>query len=154
MQILVTGRADKYPAGQPRRHLEETTMDTTNGQLNRKLRMALVGGGQGAFIGRVHCTGAVLDNRAALVAGALSSDPKKAKASAPDYDIPPARAYGSYAELLAGESKLPADRRIDFVTVATPNHTHFEIAKAALEAGFNVVCDKPLTFNLEQAEQL
>ena len=127
---------------------------STNGALNRKLRMALVGGGQGAFIGRVHCTAAVLDNRAALVAGALSSDPQKAKASAPDYDIPPERAYGSYAELLAGEAKLPAERRIDFVTVATPNHTHFEIAKAALEAGFNVVCDKPLTFNLEQAEQL
>jgi predicted dehydrogenase len=116
--------------------------------------MALVGGGQGAFIGRVHCTAAVLDNRATLVAGALSSDPKKAKDSAPDYDIPPARAYGSYAEMLAGESKLPAGERIDFVTVATPNHTHFEIAKAALESGFNVVCDKPLTFNLEQAEQL
>lgn len=127
---------------------------STNGGLNRKLRMGLVGGGQGAFIGRVHCTAAVLDNRAALVAGALSSDPKKAKASAPDYDIPPGRAYGSYAEMLAAESKLPADERIDFVTVATPNHTHFEIAKAALEAGFNVVCDKPLTFDLEQAEQL
>ncbi|MBI3838606.1 MAG: Gfo/Idh/MocA family oxidoreductase [Planctomycetia bacterium] len=116
--------------------------------------MGLVGGGQGAFIGRVHSTAAVLDNRAALVAGALSSDPKKAKASAPDYDIPPARAYGSYAEMLAAELKLSADERIDFVTVATPNHTHFEIAKAALEAGFNVVCDKPMTFNLEQAEQL
>jgi predicted dehydrogenase len=126
----------------------------TNGTLNRKLRMALVGGGQGAFIGRVHCTAAVLDNRAALVAGALSSDPQKAKASAPDYDIPAERAYGSYTDLIAGELKLPADERVDFITVATPNHTHFAIAKAALEAGFNVVCDKPLTFDLEQAEQL
>src|SRR5215203_4260624 len=105
----------------------------TNGSLNRKLRMALAGGGQGAFIGRVHATAAVLDNRAALVAGALSSNPEKAKASAPDYDIPQDRAYGSYKELIAAELKLPADRRIDFVTVATPNHTHFEIAKAALE---------------------
>src|SRR5215471_2860920 len=96
-----------------------------NAPLNRKLRMGLVGGGQGAFIGRVHCTAAVLDNRAALVAGALSSDPAKAKASAPDYDIQPGRAYGSYADMLAGELKLPADERIDFVTVATPNHTHF-----------------------------
>ena len=127
---------------------------STNGALNRKLRMGLVGGGQGAFIGRVHCTAAVLDNRAALVAGALSSDPEKAKASAPDYDIPPARAYGSYAELIAGELKLPAEERIDLVSVATPNYTHFEIAKSALEAGFNVVCDKPMTLNLEQAEQL
>ncbi len=127
---------------------------STNGGLNRKLRMAMVGGGQGAFIGRVHCTAAVLDNRAVLIAGALSSDPAKAKGSAPDYDIPPARAYGSYAELLAGEAKLPADQRIDFVTVATPNHTHFDIAKAALAAGFNVVCDKPMTFDLAQAEEL
>lgn len=127
---------------------------STNGALNRKLRMGLVGGGQGAFIGRVHCTAAVLDNRAALVAGALSSDPARAKASAPDYDIPPERAYGSVSELLAAESKLPKDERIDFVSIATPNFTHFEIAKAAVEAGFNVMCDKPMTFDLAQAEQL
>jgi predicted dehydrogenase len=127
---------------------------STNGALNRKLRMGLVGGGQGAFIGRVHSTAAVLDNRAALVAGALSSNPEKAKASAPDYDIPAARAYGSYREMLDTEARLPADQRIDFVTVATPNHTHFEIAKAALEAGFNVICDKPMTFDLAQAEEL
>src|SRR4029077_8117199 len=100
---------------------------STNGALNRKLRMALVGGGAGAFIGRVHCTAAVLDNRAALVAGALSSDPARAKASAADYDIPADRAYGSYQELIASELKRPANERIDFVSVATPNHTHFEI---------------------------
>ncbi len=126
----------------------------TNGELNRKLRMGLIGGGQGAFIGRVHCTAAVLDNRAALVAGALSSNPERAKASAPDYDIPPDRAYGSYRELLDRESKLPEDERIDFVSIATPNHTHFEIAMAAIEAGFNVMCDKPMTFDLDQAEKL
>src|SRR5262249_52108072 len=125
-----------------------------NAPLNRKLRMALVGGGQGAFIGRVHCTAAVIDNRAELVAGALSSDPAKAKASAPDYDIKPERAYGSYQELIEKEKKLPEGRRVDFVSVATPNHTHFEIAKAAAEAGFNVMCDKPLTFDLAQAEEL
>jgi predicted dehydrogenase len=116
----------------------------TNGDLNRKLRMGLVGGGQGAFIGRVHCTAAVLDNRAALVAGALSSDPEKARASAPDYDIPPERAYGSYKEMIETEKALPEDQRIDFVSIATPNHTHFEIAKAAVEGGFNVMCDKPM----------
>ena len=127
---------------------------STNGKLSRKLRMALVGGGQGAFIGRVHATAAVLDNRAVLVAGALSSDPAKAKASAPDYDISAERAYGSYTELIEKEEALPADKRIDFVTVATPNHTHFPIAKAALEAGFNVICDKPMTFDLKQAEEL
>jgi predicted dehydrogenase len=125
-----------------------------NAPLNRKLRMALVGGGQGAFIGRVHCTAAVLDNRAELVAGALSSDPAKAKASAPDYDIKPDRAYGSYQELIDKEKKLPETQRIDFVTVATPNHTHYEIARAAAEAGFNVMCDKPMTFDLAQAEEL
>jgi predicted dehydrogenase len=125
-----------------------------NAPLNRKLRMGLVGGGQGAFIGRVHATAAVLDNRAVLVAGALSSDPKRAKTSAPDYDIPSERAYGSYQEMVAAEAKLPAGERIDFVSIATPNHTHFEIARAFAEAGFNVMCDKPMTFDLAQAEEL
>lgn len=126
----------------------------TNAPLNRKLRMALVGGGQGSFIGRVHATAAVLDNRAALVAGALSSDAARAKASAPDYDIPTERAYGSIDELVAKEKALPESERVDFVSVATPNHTHFQIAKTAAEAGFNVICDKPMTFDLKEAEQL
>lgn len=126
----------------------------TNEPLNRKLRMALVGGGQGAFIGRVHATAAVLDNRAELVAGALSSNPERAKASAPDYAIAPDRAYGSFEELIQSEKALPADKRIDFVTVATPNHVHFRVAKAAAEAGFNVMCDKPMTFDMKEAEEL
>lgn len=128
--------------------------ETTNGSLNRKLRMALVGGGQGSFIGRVHATAAVLDNRAALVAGALSSSPERAKASASSYDISDARAYGSISELIEAESALPEDERIDFLSVATPNHTHFDIARAAVEAGFNVICDKPMTFDFAQAEEL
>jgi len=127
---------------------------TTNDALNRKLNMGLVGGGQGSFIGRVHCTAAVLDNRAALVAGALSSNPERAKASAPDYDIAIDRAYTSIHELLEQEAAKPAGERVDFVSVATPNHTHFEIAKAAVEAGVNVMCDKPMTFDLAQAEEL
>lgn len=127
---------------------------SVNPPLNRKLRMGLVGGGQGAFIGRVHATAAIMDNRAVLVAGALSSDAAKAKASAADYDIKPERAYGSYKEMAAAEAKLPATERIDFVSVATPNHTHFEIAKTFAEAGFNVMCDKPMTFDLAQAEEL
>jgi len=127
---------------------------TTNGSLNRKFRMALVGGGQGAFIGRVHATAAVMDNRAELVAGCLSSNPEKARASAPDYDIKPERAYTSIGELVQKEKALPAEKRVDFVSVATPNHTHFEIAKAAVDAGFNVMCDKPMTFDLAQAEAL
>ena len=126
----------------------------TNGELNRKLRMGLVGGGAGSFIGRVHATAAILDNRATLVAGALSADAARAKASAPDYDIPEQRAYTSYQQLIEGESTLSAEERIDFVSIATPNHTHFDIAKTAIEAGFNVMCDKPMTFDLEQAEAL
>ena len=126
----------------------------TNGTLGRKLRMAIVGGGQGSFIGRVHVTAAVLDNRAALVAGALSSDPARAKASAADYDIAPSRAYGSYAEMFAAEQKLPAGERIDFVSIATPNHMHFPVARAAVEAGFHVICDKPMTLTLAEAEEL
>lgn len=129
-------------------------METTNGKLSRKLRMALVGGGQGSFIGRVHATAAVLDNRAALVAGALSSSAEKSRASAPSYDIAESRAYGSYKDMIEKELALPADQRIDFVSVATPNHTHFEIAKAAAAAGFNVICDKPMTFDFAQAEEL
>lgn len=125
-----------------------------NAPLNRKLRMGLIGGGQGAFIGRVHATAAILDNRAVLVAGALSSDAAKSRASAPDYDIRADRAYGSYRDMIDAELKLPEGERVDFVSVATPNHTHFEIAKAFAEAGFNVLCDKPMTFDLEQAEQL
>ena len=126
----------------------------TNEPLNRKLRMGLIGGGRGAFIGRVHATAAILDNRAELVAGALSGDPQKAKESAPDYDIKPNRAYLSYQEMAEKENALPDSERIDFVAVATPNHTHFEIAKTFIEAGFNVMCDKPLTFDLAQAEEL
>ncbi len=125
-----------------------------NAPINRKFRMALVGGGAGSFIGRVHSIAACLDNRAVVTAGALSSDPERAKASAPDYDIDPSRAYGSYEAMLDAERRLPEDQRIDFVSIATPNHTHFEIARAAVEAGFNVICDKPMTFDLAQAESL
>ena len=126
----------------------------TNGGLGRKLRMGIVGGGQGSFIGRVHVTAAVLDNRAALVAGAFSSDAARSKASAADYDVPESRAYGSYQEMLDRERALPAGERIDFVTIATPNHMHYPVAKAAVEAGFHVVCDKPLTLTLAEAEDL
>ena len=125
-----------------------------NAPLNRKLRMGLIGGGQGSFIGRVHSIAACLDNRATLVAGALSSSAERSKASAPSYDIDPERAYGSYETMLDAESKLPGGDRIDFVSITTPNHTHFEIAKAAVMAGFNVICDKPMTFDLAQAEEL
>jgi predicted dehydrogenase len=126
----------------------------TNGPLNRKLKMGIVGGGQGSFIGRVHSIAACLDNRATLVAGAFSSNAERSKASAPEYDVSQERAYPSYQAMLDAESKKPVGERIDFVSVATPNHTHFEVAKAALQAGFHVVCDKPMTFDLAQAEEL
>jgi predicted dehydrogenase len=126
----------------------------TNGALGRKLRMGIVGGGQGSFIGRVHVTAAVLDNRAELVAGAFSSDAARSKASAADYAVAERRAYGSFAEMFAAERALPEGERIDFVSIATPNHMHFPVAKAALAAGFHVVCDKPLTLTLAEAEEL
>ena len=107
-----------YKAVTPMSEQEQFTY-VRNGDLNRKLRMALVVRGAGSFIGRVHCTAAVLDNRAALVAGALSSNPERAKASATAYDIGESRAYGSYQELLQTEAALPEDERIDFVSVAT-----------------------------------
>ncbi|MEM6776822.1 MAG: Gfo/Idh/MocA family oxidoreductase [Planctomycetota bacterium] len=127
---------------------------TLNAPLNRKLRMGIVGGGIGSFIGRVHTVAAGLDNRSELVAGAFSSNPERSKESAPGYGVDSSRAYGSYEAMIDAESKLPDDERIDFVSVTTPNHTHYEIARAAVEAGFNVVCDKPMTFDLEQAKQL
>jgi len=126
----------------------------TNGTLGRKLRMGIVGGGQGSFIGRVHVTAAVLDNRAELVAGAFSSDPARSTASAADYAVPESRAYGSFQQLFDAERAKPAGERIDFVSIATPNHLHFPVAKAALAAGFHVVCDKPLTLTLAEAEEL
>ena len=129
-------------------------MSHINPPLNRKLQMGLVGGGSGSFIGRVHSIAACLDNRATVAAGALSSTAERSKASAPTYDIPDDRAYGSYTEMIESEMKRPENDRIDFVTVATPNHTHYEIAKAAVEAGLNVICDKPMTFDLDQALDL
>ncbi len=127
---------------------------TFSEKLGRKLRMALIGGGGSGFIGRVHATAATLDNRAELVAGVLSSDPVKARAVAPDFGIPVDRAYGSVQELLDGETRRPTDDRVDFLSIATPNNTHYPIAKAALEAGFDVVCDKPMTTSLADAESL
>ena len=120
-----------------------------------KLRMGLVGGGEGAFIGAVHRMAAELDGRIALACGAFSSDPAKSRRAGVElYGIDPARSYGSYEELFAGEAARKADERMDFVVVATPNHTHFAIAKAALEAGFHVMSDKPVTFDLAQAKEL
>ncbi|MYA16782.1 MAG: Gfo/Idh/MocA family oxidoreductase [Gammaproteobacteria bacterium] len=117
--------------------------------------MGLVGGGEGAFIGGVHRMAAELDGRIAITCGAFSSDPAKSRAAGEAlYGIEADRSYGTYAEMMAAEAARPEDDRMDFVVIATPNHTHFPIGKAALDAGFNVMSDKPATFNLDEAKEL
>jgi predicted dehydrogenase len=122
--------------------------------MTRKIRYGMIGGGRGAFIGAVHRIAANIDGQIELVAGAFSADPEKSKASGADLFLDPARVYGSFEELVKKEAALPADQRIDFVSIVTPNHVHFPAAKAALEAGFHVLSDKPATFDLTEAKQL
>ncbi len=117
-----------------------------------KLRFGMVGGGEGAFIGPVHRMAAELDGMAELVCGAFSSDPQRSQDSGQQrYHLPAERCYGSYAQLFAQEARLPLEQRMQFVVIATPNHLHFPVASAALQAGFHVVCDKPLTHDLKEA---
>ena len=122
--------------------------------MKRKLRMGMVGGGRGAFIGGVHRRAANLDGNIELVAGAFSSDPKKSKLSGKDFHLDPSRVYSSYQEMAEKEKALPEDQRIDFVTIVVQNHLHFDVAKTFLQAGFNVICDKPVTYDLAQAREL
>ncbi len=114
----------------------------------------MVGGGRNAFIGAVHRAAAALDQQGVLAAGALSSEPTRARESARDLGIADDRGYGSWQELLDGERARPEDDRIDLVIIVTPNDVHFPVAKAALEAGFHVVCDKPLVHTSAQAQEL
>jgi len=120
----------------------------------RRLRYAMVGGGRDAFIGAVHRHALALDGQFELVAGALSSSPEKAKASGEDLGLPDARNHGSWQALLADELKRPSDERIDLVVIVTPNHLHHEVARAFVDAGFHVVCDKPLVHTSAQADEL
>jgi len=120
----------------------------------RRLRMGMVGGGQGAFIGGVHRMAAALDQQIDLAAGCFSRDPKNTRLTGEQLRLDPARCYAGYQEMIVKEAALPADRRVDFITIVTPNNLHFPIAKAALAAGFHVVCDKPMTYSLAEAEQL
>ena len=120
----------------------------------RKIRFGMIGGGQGAFIGGVHRIAATLDQQAELVAGCFSRDPENTRITGRQLYLDPARCYRSFEEMAEKEAKLPPDRRIDFVTVVTPNVSHFQIARTFLEAGFHVVCDKPMTFTLVEAENL
>jgi len=122
--------------------------------MKRKLRMGMVGGGIGAFIGTIHRIAATMDGQVELVCGAFSSTAEKSKASGEELFLPPERAYANYEEMIAKEKALPEGERMDFVSIVTPNHMHFAPAKLALENGFPVVCDKPLAFTLEQAQEL
>ncbi|MCH2174133.1 MAG: Gfo/Idh/MocA family oxidoreductase [Lentisphaeria bacterium] len=122
--------------------------------MSRKIRMGMVGGGQGAFIGGVHRMAANLDGQIELVCGAFSSSPEKSKASGKELFLPEERCYGSYEEMFAAEKQLPLGERMDFVSIVTPNFMHFPVAKAALENGFNVLSDKPMTFDLAEAKEL
>jgi predicted dehydrogenase len=119
-----------------------------------KLKMGMIGGGQGAFIGNVHRMAARLDGKIDIVAGAFSANPEKSKQSGAELGLDPRRVYPDYQTMAVEEAKLPKGERIDFVSIVTPNRLHYPPAKTFLEVGFNVVCDKPLTFNLEEAVQL
>lgn len=120
----------------------------------KPIRYGMIGGGQGAFIGGVHRTAAAIAGNWQLVAGALSSTPQKAKASGAEIGLPEDRTYGSWAEMIERESALPADRRIEAVSIVTPNHMHAPPAVAAMEAGFDVIIDKPLADSLENARAI
>jgi predicted dehydrogenase len=121
-------------------------------KVGRRLRLGMVGGGPGGFIGAVHRIAARLDDRFELVAAALSSDPVRSKAAAADLHIAPERAYGSFSDMAKAEAARPD--RIDAVAIVTPNHLHYAPAKAFLESGIHVICDKPLTTTLEDAVDL
>ena len=119
--------------------------------MSRKIRMGMIGGGRGAFIGAVHRMAAGIDGQIDLVAGALHVNPEIALLSGQDLFLKPERNYRTYQELFEKESQLPEDERIDFVSIVTPNHVHYDPARLALENGFHVVCEKPMTYSLEEA---
>lgn len=120
----------------------------------KKLKMGMVGGGPGSFIGAVHRMAAMLDGEAELVAGAFSSDAKKSVVTGRELSLDKSRVYGSWKEMVKKETALPDSERIDFVSVVVPNNGHFAIVKAFIEAGINVVCDKPMVFSLAEAKSL
>lgn len=114
----------------------------------------MVGGGRGAFIGAVHRMAANLDGKIELIAGCFSSNPEKSKLSGEDLFLDPSRVYSSYAEMAKCEAALPPGERIDFVSIVTRNDLHFPVAKAFLEAGIHIICEKPLAFSLQEAKEL
>lgn len=118
----------------------------------RKIKMGMVGGGPGSFIGHVHFMAAMLDGQIELVCGSFSSNPGKSKITGAGYYLEPERIYLSYQEMISKEAKLPKGVRMDFLCIVTPNHLHFDPARLAMENGFHVVCDKPLSLNSDEAE--
>jgi predicted dehydrogenase len=122
--------------------------------LQRTLKMGMVGGGPGAFIGEVHRKAARMDGQVEIVAGAFDIDPKKSKQMGQELYLNPQRAYTDYQAMIEGELALPEGERIDFVTVCTPNNWHFPIASAFLKAGFHVMCEKPMTMTVQEAKEL
>lgn len=122
--------------------------------MHRKLRMGMIGGSLDAFIGAVHRRAAVMDNEIELVCGAFSSNAEKSRQTGYALYLPENRVYGSFEEMIQAEKERPEGDRMDFVTIVTPNHMHFPAAKLALESGFHVVCDKPMTLNLSEAKEL
>ena len=120
----------------------------------RKINMGMVGGGPGSFIGRVHFMAAILDGQIELVCGSFSSDPEKSKITGKEYYLPANRVYDTFGEMILEEAKLPEGVRMDFVCIVTPNHLHFQPAKLAMENGFDVVCDKPLSLDSDEAKEL
>jgi predicted dehydrogenase len=123
-------------------------------KMNRKLRMGMVGGGQDAFIGAIHRLAANMDGLVELACGALSINPEIAVASGKALFLPESRTYLTYEEMIKAEAALPANERMDFVTIVTPNFAHFAPAMMALDHGFHVVIEKPITFSLDEAKQL
>jgi predicted dehydrogenase len=121
---------------------------------NRKLRMGMVGGGQGAFIGGVHRLVAALDGQIELVAGSFSQDPENTRTTGKQLYLDPDRCYDTYEQMAAAEARRPEGDRIDFVSIVTPTVSHFSIAQTFLDAGFHVVCDKPMTHTLDEAKEL
>ena len=122
--------------------------------MKRKIRMGMVGGGPGAFIGGVHRIAARLDGEIELVSGVFGRDPAKSRACAEELYLDPTRGYADYQSMIKAELALPEDQRIDFVAICTPNQFHFPVAKAFLEAGFNVLCEKPLAMSSAEALEL
>jgi len=122
--------------------------------IGRTLKMGMVGGGPGAFIGEVHRKAARMDGGIEIVGGAFDIDPKKSKQMGKQLNLSPSRVYSTYKELIAAELKLPIGERMDFVSVCTPNNWHYPIAKDLLEAGFHLMCEKPMTIDVAQAKSL